>query len=234
VGIEEFGEDALKERMKDHKWLEQHIWQHARVLKAAMRFGTVIPMRFLTVFRSEERIGKSLMALEETLRGLFAKLQDKEEWGVKAFCDPQCIREDVEAQFERSGQFKAQIVGKSSGTAYLLRKQFEELVKRESALRMAVHLESIHGRIMSEAYDTKINPVAKDSPNHQMVLNETLLVSKSSVGSLVNEVNMLRQEYLPCGFEFELVGPFPPYSFSELPARVALNETGTSEGAAHV
>jgi hypothetical protein len=99
---------------------------------------------------------------------------------------------------------------------------------------MAVHLESIHGRIMSEAYDTKINPVAKDSPNHQMVLNETLLVSKSSVGSLVNEVNMLRQEYLPCGFEFELVGPFPPYSFSELPARVALNETGTSEGAAHV
>jgi hypothetical protein len=80
----------------------------------------------------------------------------------------------------------------------------------------------------------KFNPVAKESPNRQMVLNVALLVSKSSIGSLVNEVNMLRQEYLPRGFEFELVGPFPPYSFSELPACVAQNETGRSEGAAHV
>jgi hypothetical protein len=234
VGIEEFGEDALKERVKDPQWLEQHIWQHARVLEAAMRFGTVIPMRFLTVFRSEERLGKSLLALEETLRELCAKLQDKEEWGVKAFSDPQCIQAAVEAQFDRARQLKAQLAGKPSGTAYLIRKQFEELVRRESGLRLAVHLESICGRVSSAAHDVKFNPAAKESPDRQMVLNAALLVSKSSIGSLVNEVNLLRQEYLPRGFEFELVGPFPPYSFSELPACAARNQIGRSEGAAHV
>ena len=234
VGIEEFGEDALKERLKDPRWLEQHIWQHARVLEAAMRFGTVIPMRFLTVFRSEERLGKSLLAQEETLRELCAKLQDKEEWGVKAFCDPQCIQAAVEAQFDRARQLQAQLAGKPSGTAYLIRKQFEELVRRESGLRLAVHLESICCRVSSAAHDAKFNSAAKDSPNRQMVLNAALLVSRSTVGSLVNEVNMLRQEYLLRGFEFELVGPFPPYSFSELPACEARNQTGRSEGAAHV
>ncbi len=233
VTMDEFGEDALKERLKDPEWLEQHIWQHARVLEAAMRFGTVIPMKFLTIFRTEERLRESLLALDETLRELRAKLQGKEEWGVKAFCDPQCIQAAVEAQYDRVKQLKAQLVGKPSGTAYLIRKQLEELVRRESGLRLVVHLDSISCRLSSVAHETKFNPATQELTNRQMVLNAALLVSKTSVDSLANEVNALRQEYLPRGFEFELVGPFPPYSFSELPACAGRGETSRSEGAAH-
>ncbi len=233
VPIEEFGEDALRERMKDPKWLEQHIWQHARVLEVAMRFGTVIPMKFLTIFKTEERLLRSFLALDETLRELFGKLQGKEEWGVKAFCDLRCIQAAVEAQYDRAKQLKAQLVGKPLGTAYLVRKQLEELVRRESGLRLAVHLDSISCRVSSVAHDTKFNPATQELGNRQMVLNASLLINKTSVSSLANEVNALRQEYLPHGFEFELVGPFPPYSFSELPAYDGRNETGRSEGAAH-
>lgn len=233
VAMEEFGEDALRERMKDPQWLEQHIWQHARVLEVAMRFGTVIPMKFLTIFRTEERLLKNLLALDETLRELCGRLQGKEEWGVKVFCDLQCIQEAVEAQNDGVRQLKAQIAGKPSGTAYLIRKQSEELVRRESSLRLAVHLESISCRVSSVAHETKFNPTAQESSSRQMVLNAALLVSKTSVDSLANEVNALRQEYLPRGFEFELVGPFPPYSFSELPVCAGRNETGRSKGAAH-
>ncbi|MBI3779919.1 MAG: GvpL/GvpF family gas vesicle protein [candidate division NC10 bacterium] len=233
VAMEEFGEDALRERMKDPKWLEQHIRQHARVLEVAMRFGTVIPMKFLTMFRSEERLLKSLLALDETLRELCGMLQGKEEWGVKVFCDLQCIQEAVEAQYDRVKELKAQLVGKPSGTAYLIRKQLEELVRRESGLRLAVHLESISCRVSSVAHDTKFNPAAQELGNRQMVLNASLLIDKTSASSLANEVNALRQEYLPRGFEFELVGPFPPYSFSELPVCAGQGETSRSEGAAH-
>ncbi len=233
VALEEFGEGALKDRMKDPKWLEQYIWQHARVLEVAMRFGTVIPMKFLTIFRTEERLLKRLLALDETLRELFRKLRGKEEWGVKTFCDLRCIQEAVEAQYDRVKELKAQLAGKPSGTAYLIRKQLEELVRRESGLRLAVHLESISCRVSSVAHDTKFNPVTQELTNRPMVLNASLLVNKTSVSSLANAVNALRQEYLPRGFEFELVGPFPPYSFSELPAYAGRNETGRSEGAAH-
>lgn len=233
VAMEEFGEDALRERMNDPQWLEQHIWQHARVLEVAIRFGTVIPMKFLTIFRTEERLLKSLLALDETLRELFGRLQDKEEWGVKVFCDPPCIQAAVEAQNDGIRQLKAQISGKPSGTAYLIRKQLEELVRRESGLRLAVHLESISCRVSSRAHDTKFNPATQESSSRQMVLNAALLVSKTSIDSLANEVNALRQEYLPRGFEFEMVGPFPPYSFSELPACPGRNETDSSTGAAH-
>lgn len=233
VAMEEFGEDVLKERMKDPKWLEMQVWHHARVLEVAMRFGTVIPMKFLTIFRTEERLLESLLALSESLRELCGRLQGKEEWGVKVFCDLQSIQAAVEAQNDGVRQLKAQIAGKPSGTAYLIRKQLEELVRRESSLRLAVHLESISCRVSSRAHETKFNPTAQESSSRQMVLNASLLIDKTSVSSLANEMNALRQEYLPRGFEFELVGPFPPYSFSELPAYAGRNETGRSEGATH-
>ena len=129
VARQEFGEDALRESMKDPKWLEEQVWHHARVIEVAMRFGTVIPMKFLTIFRTEERLLESLSALNESLRELCGRLQGKEEWGVKVFCDPQCIQEAVEAQNDGVRQLKAQIAGKPSGRAYLIGKQLEELVK---------------------------------------------------------------------------------------------------------
>jgi len=233
VALEEFGEDALKERMKDPKWLEEQVWNHARVLEAAMRFGTVIPMKFLTIFRTEERLLESLSALNESLRELCGRLQGKEEWGVKVFGDPQCIQEAVEAQNDGVRQLKAQIAGKPSGTAYLMQKQSEELLRRESSLRLAVHLESISCRVSSVAHETKFNPATQESANRQMVLNASLLVKKTAFSSLANEVDALREEYLPRGFEFELVGPFPPYSFSELPVCAGQGETSGSESVAH-
>jgi hypothetical protein len=233
VRMEEFGEDAIKERMKDPKWLEEQVWHHSRVLGGAMRFGTVIPMKFLTIFKTEERLRESLLALDETLRELFGRLQGKEEWGVKVFCDPQCIQAAVEAQNDGVRRLKARIAARPSGTAYLMRKQWEELVRRESSLRLAVHLESISCRLSSVAHETKFNPAAQEPSSRQMVLNASLLVNKTAFSSLANEVNALRQEYLPRGFEFELVGPFPPYSFSELPERAGQGETGGSEGVAY-
>jgi hypothetical protein len=231
VAMEEFGKDALKERMKDLKWLERQLWQHARVLNVAMRFGTVIPMKFLTIFRTEERLLKSLLPLYETLSGLRGKLQGKEEWGVKAFCDLRCVQAAVEVQSARVKQLKAQLAGKPSGTAYLIGRQVEELVRRESGLRLAVHLDSICGRLSAVAHETKFNPATRELNNLQMVLNAALLVNKTSVRSLAEEVGALRHEHLPHGFEFELVGPFPPYNFSHLLSEG--NETGRPEGTAH-
>jgi len=109
--LQEFGEEALHERMKDPKWLEEQVWNHALVLEAAMRFGTVIPMKLLTIFRTEKSLLDSLSALDESLRALFARLQGKEEWGVKGFCDLPIIQEAVEAQDDGLRQLKAQFAG---------------------------------------------------------------------------------------------------------------------------
>ncbi|MGA2300483.1 MAG: GvpL/GvpF family gas vesicle protein [Candidatus Acidiferrum sp.] len=233
VPLQEFGEDALHERMKDPKWLEEQVWNHARVLEAAMRFGTVIPMKFLTIFRTEERLLESLLALDESLRALAARLQGKEEWGVKSFCDLPIIQEAIGAQDDGVRQLKAQLAGKPSGTAYLLQKHYEELVRRESTVRLAIHLEAISSRLSSVAQETKFNAPAQESSTHPMVLNVSLLINKSAFSSLENEVNALRQEYLPRGFAFELVGPFPPYSFSALPAWAGQGQAGNPEGVAH-
>jgi hypothetical protein len=83
------------------------------------------------------------------------------------------------------------------------------------------------------AHETKFNPSAQEPSSRQTVLNASLLVNKTAFSSLENEVNALRQEYLSRGFEFELVGPFPPYSFSELPVCAGRGETGRSGGVAH-
>jgi Gas vesicle synthesis protein GvpL/GvpF len=233
VPLQEFGEEALQVRMKDSKWLEEQIWNHARVLEAAMSMSTVIPMKLLTIFRTEESLLVRLSALDESLRTLLARLQGKEEWGVKSFCDLPIIQESVEAQDNGLRQLKAQFAGKPIGTAYLMQKHYEELVRRESTLRLAVHLTSISSRLSALAQEAKFNPPAQESSVHPMVLNTSLLINKSAVSSLENEVNALRQEYLPRGFAFELVGPFPPYSFSALPLGTGHREGASPEGAVH-
>jgi hypothetical protein len=233
VTLEEFEEDVLKERVRDPHWLEAHVWQHAHVLEGAMRFGTVVPMKLLTVFRTEERLRQSLSELDETLGELCLRLQGKEEWGCKAFCDLQRIRAAVEAQNDEINELNAQIAAKPSGISYLKKKQLEEQLRRESSLRLAVHLDTISSRVSSAVHEAKFCPVARESNDRPMILNVSLLVEKTAFESLAAEVDALRQDYLSAGFEFELFGPLPPYSFSELPVCAGQSQASGSDGAIH-
>lgn len=236
VSLEEFGEEALKTRLKDAKWLEHRLRHHEWVVEAFMRCGTVIPMKFATIFTTEERLRERLVALYETLRELCGKLQGKEEWGVKAFCDLRNIQSTVEAEHERARQLKAQLAGQPQGTAYLMKKQLEELVTRETDQCLSRHLESIYQRLASLAHEAKLNlltPHELTNRKHEMVLNAALLLEKTSVNRLAEGVRVLRQDYAPYGFEFESVGPFPPYNFSRLPDSAREEEAGKPQGAAH-
>ncbi|MBI3320241.1 MAG: GvpL/GvpF family gas vesicle protein [Candidatus Omnitrophica bacterium] len=253
VSLEEFGEETLKHRLKDAKWLEYRLRHHEWVVEMFMRCGTVIPMKFATIFSTEERLCERLLALYEMLRELWGKLQGKEEWGVKAFCDLRYIRASAEAEHEKIAQLKAQLAGQPPGTAYLMKKQLEELVTRETDQLLSRHLESIYQRLASLAHEAKLNlltphelipppvyPPKADQGNdegdrpsgpktgggmttrkHEMVLNAALLLEKTSVNRLAEGVRALRQDYAPHGFEFESIGPFPPYNFSKLPQDAA-------------
>ena len=236
VSMEEFEEEALKTRLKDPKWLEHRIRHHEWVLETFMRVGTVIPMKFATIFMTEERLCERLLGLYETLRELCGKLQGKEEWGVKAFCNLRYIQATAEAEQEQIKQLKAQLAGQPPGTAYLMKKQLEELVAREADQRLNRHLESIYRRLSSLAHEARLNlltPHALTNRKHEMVLNAALLVEKTSVSRLAGGVRALREADAPHGFEFEMVGPFPPYNFSQLPACIESSEAGKPEGVAH-
>ena len=250
VSMEEFEEEALKTRLKDPKWLEHRIRHHEWVLETFMRVGTVIPMKFATIFMTEERLCERLLGLYETLRELCGKLQGKEEWGVKAFCDLRYIQATVETEHERTKQLKAQLAGQPPGTAYLMKKQLEELVTRETDQCLSRHLESIYQRLVATAHEAKLNlltPRELTDPacapptfsggagrrKHEMVLNAALLVEKPQVSRIAEGVRALREAYAPHGFEFEIVGPFPPYNFSQLPACTESREAGKPEGVAH-
>jgi len=107
--------------------------------------------------------------------------------GSQGFCDLPIIQEAVEAQDDGLRQLKAQFAGKPSGTAYLMQKHYEELVLRESTLRLAVHITSISSRLSAVAQETKFNPPAQESSSRQMVLNASLLIHKSAFSSLENK-----------------------------------------------
>ena len=236
VSLEEFGEEALKNRFKDAKWLEYRLRHHEWVVEMFMRCGTVIPMKFATIFNTEERLRERLLGLYETLRELMGNLQGKEEWGVKAFCDLRYIQSTVEAEHERTKQLKAQLAGQPPGTAYLMKKQLKELVTRETDQLLSRHLESIYQRLARLSHEAKLNlltPHELTNRKHEMVLNAALLLEKTSVNRLAEEVRVLRQDYAPHGFEFESVGPFPPYNFSRLPDYAKEEGAGKPQGAAH-
>src|SRR3982751_5499473 len=51
VSLEEFGPQALEENLRDPDWLEQKVQAHNRVLAAAVRETTVVPIRFGAIYK---------------------------------------------------------------------------------------------------------------------------------------------------------------------------------------
>ena len=220
VPLAEFGESALAQNLKNMEWMKEKIWAHEKVLESVMDSRTVIPLKFGTIFLSEERLEKVLRDSYEAFGELLEKLEGHSEWAVKVYGHSEGLKASVEKGNPRVQAILNEMAGKPAGVAYLLKKKLETALAEETDVEKGRRLQEIFNRLSAHASDGKLGELSpreltgKEMP---MIFNGIFLVAKEKLAPFTQEVASLKKELSDLEWEFQQVGPFPPYNFSGFP-----------------
>ncbi|GAA4219293.1 GvpL/GvpF family gas vesicle protein [Actinocatenispora rupis] len=196
----EYGPEPLRRNLIDALWLEQVARAHHRVVTAAARDGPVVPQHLATVYADDAGVTALLRNHPAELHAILDRLTGRAEWGVKAYA-PSVVPEETTEQ--------------PSGVADLA---------RERARRTAVAEFRRVGAAVAERVDAWLAPLAVARCRHEdgdpweadapdpPVLNASYLVDDARRGEFADRVGAVARTD-----RVELSGPWPPYSFAELP-----------------
>ena len=216
VSENEFSEEKLKQNISDVKWLESNARDHINVINMVMEFSDVIPFKFGTIFQTNENLRKFIFDYSDSLKENFQHNKNKEEWAVKIYCDRKVLCEQIDELSGQAAELEKQIMASSPGKAYLLKRKKADLIENEIDLICKKYGQVYFDEFknMSE-YTFFNNLLPKEYTGRQdtMILNSTFLVNKSKVADFKNVYDKLKQQAVDYGFNIEVTGPWPPFSF---------------------
>jgi hypothetical protein len=217
VSLQEFGEEAVRAHLEDMAWLEAKARVHQGVLEVSSIHQAVLPMRFCTIYESEERIRDMLDERYDDLIGALERLRNKQEWGVKVYYNAEALAQQVGRRSDRVRALGAEMEQKTSGMVYFLRKQQEGVVAEEVERVYAECAQRSHDRLAGCACDAAINPLQSKELTgweDEMILNGAYLVAEERLVDFGEALEGLRAEYEQLGFAYAVTGPWPPYNFA--------------------
>jgi hypothetical protein len=210
VRLEEFGEEAIQENLRDPGWLAEKARAHDGVLAAAVGRTTVLPFRFGAIYRDEQHV-IDLLRERTDFSSTLSRLEGALELGLKAYVDVAVVEERLAAAGAPGERL-------SAGRAYLQRKQLarelEAAVDRFAAERAQV----AHERLQALAREARVNPVRRADESdsaRRMILNGAYLVDATVEQRFRDEVEALAGTDADAGVAYEATGPWPPYNFVE-------------------
>jgi hypothetical protein len=217
VLLAEFQPEALQEHAQNLAWLEAMVRGHNQMVERIHQKGAVLPVKFGAVYPDREAL---LAALAERHDDLLAQLQQLghcDEWGIHLYADRQAIQR-LAAEHPTLQRLKDELAAASPGRAYLLkRKLADEMVAiTEEALNGLAR--TSYERLARFAVAGRSNPRsqrATGKAGEQEIFHASFLVQRANLAPFLEEVQRLGEEQE--GLRCEYSGPWPPYSFAELP-----------------
>lgn len=216
VSLDEYGEEAMAVKGEDIDWLKEKAVIFMDVILKINSLTRIIPMKFLTIFHTKDRVEDVIDENKEMFLNTLNKIRNKKELSLKIYCDDKIYKEKIMA--EEIAKFEASLVGKPKGAAFFLKKKFDgELNDRiqnricDIANNMAESLTTL----VEEMRSNKLLAKEITGISTPMILNNAYLVDNDREALILARVEELKMEYENCGFAIELSGPWPPYSFCE-------------------
>ncbi len=232
VPLCEFGQEELENHLDDIKWVEARVFAHQQVLDALVTCGTLVPMRFCTIYRSEDSLRQALDQHYDEFSATLAHLSGKQEWGVKAYCDANVLALKVEDIDPGIKERRAELSLKSGGAAYFKKKKLEEAIQVQAERISDEKAQCCHDRLSAHCTQAVLGSLQKradDGEQSEMILNGAYLVADEQWADFSAELQSLNAELGPLGFRIELTGPWPPYNFTGVETEGEAHEPERSE-----
>jgi hypothetical protein len=204
VPLDEYGESALADAIKDLQWVSRVAVAHESVVEhfAGLRGTTVIPMKLFTMFSSVERAVSELGDRRRELAGVFARLGGCEEWGVRV------LRSDV----KKANTRRAAGTRPATGAAFLAaRKQARDEAK-EALVAAATAAEEAYSALARISREHRRQ--SGESPGVAApLLDAAFLVPARSRARFESAAQTAARAIAAAGAAMTLTGPWPPYNF---------------------
>lgn len=214
VDLDEYSEESMDEKGEDIEWLKEKATIFMDIILKINATSSIIPMKFLTIFKSEDRVKSIITNNLEQFTYNFEEIKNREELSVKIYCDSKKYKEKIMG--EEISNFEKTLEGKPKGAAFFLKKKFEGELEDKIQNRICNIANNFIDQISKLAVKMKSNKIlAKEITGMEvpMIINCAFLVELDQKEKFMAEIDELVVSYEDSGFLIELTGPWPPYNF---------------------
>ncbi len=215
VSQEEFNEVKFQELAGNRDWLEKKAECHQKVISAVMETYAIIPMRFSTLFPSEDQLRIFLEENYTTLEELLKYIQNKTEWGLKLYLNEELFKKFLQEKDESINNLMNEMSLNQTGKGYLPKKRLANRIEQK-AFDLA---EEVHRRLRRFSAGAVLNKLLPRELTHRkerMILNGAYLLEKNKEENFFETIKWLEETEGPRGFVFEISGPWPCYNFCQI------------------
>jgi hypothetical protein len=207
--LPEYGSAAIEQGLADMDWVGERALEHEAVVEHFLGAGSVIPMKLLTLFTSDERALADVEGRRAAIDGILQRIGGCREWGLRAFFDP---RRAALARSEPAGE-----PGETTGRAFLLRKQAERDAAKRELEDVQAEKERLFAGLSGHARAARARPPLRGQGPGRLVLDAAFLVPTAGAEAFQAEVRRRTAALAGAGYELVLSGPWPAYNFIEEP-----------------
>ncbi|MFC4403366.1 GvpL/GvpF family gas vesicle protein [Gracilibacillus xinjiangensis] len=216
----EFSEKALQEKTEnDLEWLQQKALHHHHTIMALYKMYTLIPLKFCTIYKNEERLYQTVEPKKNQMEEMLAQIKGREEWNLKIYCEDTQLKEDISSHSPIVEAKKKEISQLSPGRRYFERKKIDSFVDEELDKEKNRICEEVHRQMKQFAIDAAVKKNwSKEMTGRKenMCWNSIYFLEKSQVDFFLEEMKQKEKSLDIKGFTLELTGPWPAYHFTGL------------------
>ena len=214
VPLEDFCGPAAELRMQQLAWVGPRALRHEAVVEQVMRHSPVLPVRFGTLFSSQESLAEVRATHRQTISQFLERVADQEEWSIKGLLDrtqagQALISASLAAQQE-------QLAALPPGTRYFQEQRIRSAAEKELSLWLNETCRQVASHLMKQASDFRECPVVPRQPPEsgtEVLLNWAFLLRRGVAAAFRLRIDQVNEKHGTRGLVFELSGPWPPYRF---------------------
>jgi hypothetical protein len=211
---EDFCGPGAEARMQDLAWVAPRALRHEAVVERVMRHSPVLPVRFGTLFSSQEHLAEFLDLHQKTIARFLEQVSGQDEWSVKGLLDRRRAAQSLIYANLAAGQ--EQLATLSPGKRYFREQRVRAATERELSLWLKETCRQVASGLISQASNFCECPVVlRETAENgvERVLNWAFLLPRSATRAFRAQIGEVNAHHAQNGLAFELSGPWPPYRF---------------------
>jgi hypothetical protein len=176
---------------------DKAVLDHARVVSACFRHGTVLPFRFGTIFDSDEALRQAVRTNRRAFGRSVARLRGKAEMHLKLVVRDGSLRDaltDIQLPDTVGGEYLIKLREKAS----------RERERQTKARALSVQVHKMFNPLEEEISCKRMN-------TQGMLIDIAHLIDSKSVEKYQNRYSSAAKQLKNC--EISVSGPWPPYHF---------------------
>lgn len=188
----------------------QNLLSHETAIEQIMKKYAVLPIRFGTIAKDEQKVKKILEEECDSFKDLLKNLKDKKELGLKAIFKED-IYKDILEKYEDIKILKEKLKNSSAEKTYYQRMEIGKMVEAALQKEREAYKYAISSLLSPLAEDVKLN----NNYGEMMIINAAFLIDKKRETEFDQKIKELDEKYSD-KIKFKYIGTVPPFNFVNL------------------